>query len=155
MKVRATVLHCDIVMDNLNCYVIACMIALHALNWLMTTLKIHTGERAMPLHYIPQTRLIGSSSTPQPLSVITLYIPIRVHIRGCMLCTYVCMYTVPLLVHIILLFSTELPYRQSADLRTAKHSNLGNITSADTSRRVRRHFTKSPRTTHKEFADTS
>ena len=50
----------------------------------------YEGERAMSLHYIPQTRLIGSSSAPQPLSVITLYIPIKVHIRGCMLCTYVC-----------------------------------------------------------------
>ena len=62
----------------------------------------YEGVRAMSLHYIPQTRLIGSSSTPQPLSVITLYIPIKVHIRGCMLCMYVCMYTVPLLVHLIL-----------------------------------------------------
>ena len=64
------------------------------------SVSTYKGERAMSLHYIPQTRLIGSSSTPQPLSVITLYIPIKVHIRGCMLCTY--MYTVPLLVHIIL-----------------------------------------------------
>ena len=52
----------------------------------------YEGLRAMSLHYIPQTRLIGSSSTPQPLSVTTLYIPIKVHIRGCMLCTYVCIY---------------------------------------------------------------
>ena len=66
----------------------------------------YEGLKALSLHYTPQTRLIGSSSTPQPLSVITLYIAIKVHIRGSMLCTYVCMYvcmyTVPLLVNIVL-----------------------------------------------------
>ena len=45
-----------------------------------------------------------------------------------------------------LLFSAELPYRQSTDSCVAKHSYLGS---------VHRHFTKSPQRPHKESMDTS
>ena len=45
-----------------------------------------------------------------------------------------------------LLFSVELTYRQSTDSHTAKCSNPGSVC---------RHFMKSPRTPHEESADTS
>ena len=43
-----------------------------------------------------------------------------------------------------LLLFMELPYRQSADLHTSKHSNLGS---------VHRHFTENPQTPHEESAE--
>ena len=45
-----------------------------------------------------------------------------------------------------LLFSAELPYRQSTDSCPAKHSNLGS---------VHRHFMKSPWRPYEESTDTS
>ena len=56
-----------------------------------------------------------------------------------------------------LLFAAELPYRQSADLCVAKHSNVGSVEvhegSVDTSQRVRRHLMKSLRILHEESAE--
>ena len=62
----------------------------------VTTYK---GERALSLHYIPQTRLIGFNTTTT-ICDYTLHSHQSAHTW--VYAMYVCMYTVPLLVHIIL-----------------------------------------------------